>query len=548
MKFLSIAFSILLLLASCSEESLEIQPTDRLSDATIWNDPSTADLFLNDIYNSLNAGPYPSVFRENPSEVSNDPLDNFTDNSTYGPGAGTPSSQLFNNSSYNPSSTLFDKQWEYMYANIRKCNLFMEKIAASEFDENVKTGMIAQARFLRVYYYKQLVDLYAGVPLITEVLNNKDGEAIFHSRSTYEECVAFIQTESLLAAADLPLKVLGNNIGRATKGAALALKGEEELYAGKWADAAATHKQIIQEMGDGKVYNLFPDYVGLFYANNENNQEVIFDIQFSPNLKNKNINQYWGVVEVAKGAGWGSCDPTQNLVDEYEFLDGKTAAEGSINYDPQNPYKNREKRFYASIIYDGCTWRGKKIYTRLGIPNNANEINISGKSGNSGRTGYFVKKLQDSTIASTPSTLDGTNVIMLRYAEVLLNYAEAQNEFSGPDQSVYDAVNKIRKRAGQPDLPLGLGQVEMRERIRHERRIEFAFEGKRFYDIMRWKIADQLFSEPIHGMKISDTNGKLTYEKVQVRKVTFDPAKNYLQPIPQYAIDKNPKIQQNPNY
>lgn len=540
--FLLISIS---LLASCGKNDLEIMPTDRLSDATIWNSPATANLFLNDIYNSLNAGPYPTVFTNVPSEVSNDPLDNFTDNSTYGPVAGPASAVLFDPGSYGPANTLFNNQWKNMYANIRKCNLFIEKVTPSAFEANTKKQMIAEARFLRAYFYRQLNDLYFGVPIITKVLDNEtQGDSIFYKRNTYEECVAFIQSELQAAANDLPATVTGSNIGRATRGSALGLKGEEELYAGKWKEAAATNKQIIDE----KKYSLFPDYAGLFYSNNENNQEVLFDIQFAPVTKPKGINQYLGVVDVPKGGGWGSGDPTQNIVDEYEFKDGKTAAGGSALYDPNNPYQNREKRFYASVIYDGSIWKGKVVYTRLGIPNNSNEINLSGKSGNSGRTGYFVKKIQDSTLPNNNITLDGANYIVLRYAEVLLNYAEAQNELSGPDQSVYDAVNLVRKRAGQPDLPTGLSQAAMRDRIRHERRIELAFEGKYFYDIMRWKTAEQIFSQPIYGMKITSQNGKLVYEKVPVRKVKFDPSKNYRQPIPQYALDQNPKLTQNPGY
>jgi hypothetical protein len=543
-KIIAILLSIIIL-ESCTDKDLEITPADKLSDATVWTDAATANLFLNDIYNSLNAGPYPAVSREAPSEISNDPLDDFTDNATYGPEAGLPSAQIFNSSSYGPSTQLFPKQWQYMYANIRKCNLFMEKLNGASFAEDTKKSMVAQARFLRAYFYKQLIDLYGGVPLITKVLNNTtDGDGIFYARNTYEESVAFIRKECEEAAADLPLTVSGSNIGRATKGAALALKGEEELYAGKWQEAAATHKQIMQL----NQYDLFPDYIGLFYPANENNKEVIFDIQFAPNLKSKNINQYWGVVEVAKGAGWGSCDPTQNLVDQYEFLDGKTEAEGSALFDPKKPYTNREKRFYASIIYDGAVWRGKVVYTRLGIANNANEINVVGKSGNAGRTGYFVRKLQDSTIGSTPSTLDGSNHIVYRYAEVLLNYAEAQNEAAGPDASVYDAVNRVRRRAGQPDLAAGLSKDQMRQKIRHERRIELAFEGKYFYDLMRWKTAADVLNKPVYGMKITGTGNNLVYEKIQVRKIIFNPAKNYLQPIPQLAIDQNPRLTQNPNY
>jgi len=542
MKTYSILILAVLIFASCEE--LEITPSDRLSDESVWYNPETAGLFLNDIYNDLNAGPYPSVYLNLPSEISNEPLDNFTDNTTYGPSAGNPSAQLFDNNSYGPSNPLFRDQWRKMYESIRKCNLFFEKVTASDFEETTKKGLLAQCRFLRAYFYRQLVDLHGGVPIITAVLRNDTGEEIFYPRNSYDECVSFIGDECEAAAADLPTTVTGADIGRATKGAALALKGEEELYAGKWADAVATHQQII----DMHVYSLFPDYVGLFYANNENNQEVIFDIQFAPELRRKRVNQFWGIPMVAKGAGWGACDPTQNLVDCYEFKDGKTEAGGSSLFDPENPYQNRDSRFYASIIYDGSVWRGTAIYTRLGIPNNANEINVIGKSGNAGRTGYFVKKLQDSTIYSTNSTLDGANVIILRYAEVLLNYAEAKNELNGPDQSVYDAINQIRRRAGQPDLPGGLNQTEMRQRIRNERRVELAFEGKYFYDIMRWRTAEQIFSQPIYGMKITTQGGKLTYEKIPVRTVAFDPSKNYLQPILQYALDQNQKLTQNPGY
>ncbi|MDD4631667.1 MAG: RagB/SusD family nutrient uptake outer membrane protein [Proteiniphilum sp.] len=526
---------------SCTE--LEISPKDRLSDESVWSNPETADLFLNDIYNSLNAGPYPSVWTNLPSEISNDPLDNFTDNTTYGP-TGTPSYSLFDNGSYGPSNPLFNNQWRKMYQNIRQCNLFIEKVTASDFNDETKKGFVAQARFLRAYFYRQLIDLHGGVPIITKVLRNSGGEEIFYPRDSYEDCVSFIQNECDEVAKDLPLTVGGANLGRATKGAALALKGEEELYAGKWSDAVNTHKEIM-ELG---VYDLFHNYGDLFYAANENNEEVIFDIQFAPEVKRKRINQFWGVPMVQKGAGWGSCDPTQNLIDCYEFTDGKTEAEGSSMFNPDAPYKNRDSRFYASIIYDGSVWRGDTIYTRLGIPNNYNEINIVGKSGNAGRTGYFTKKLQDSTIYSTNSMLDGTNFIVYRYAEVLLNYAEAKNEVSGPDSEVYDAINKVRARAGQPPLPPNLNKEQMREKIRHERRIELAFEGKYFYDIMRWRTAETIFKRPIYGMKITKKSGKLIYEKIPVRTVIFDPDKNYLQPIPQYAMDQNTRLKQNPNY
>src|SRR5690606_28755555 len=150
---------------------------------------------------------------------------------------------------------------------------------ASDFPDAAKKSLIAQGRFLRAYYYKSLMDLYGGVPLITKPLDRaSDGDAIFQPRNSYEECVAFIQKECEEAAVDLPLKVSGKDVGRATKGAAWALKGELELYAGKWPDAAATNLKIMES---GAGYDLFPDYETLFYEANENNEEVIFDVQYA---------------------------------------------------------------------------------------------------------------------------------------------------------------------------------------------------------------------------------------------------------------------------
>lgn len=545
MKKYLILFAVLAVFASCTKNTLEITPSNELSDATVWNSPATATLFFNDIYNQLNAGPWGSNSNHLPSEISNDPLECYTDNATYGPGPGNESYLLFDNDSYGPSNDLFGPQWANMYADIRKCNLAIQKVTASNFPDATKKSMIAQARFLRAYFYKQLIDLYGGVPLITTVLDNTtQGDAIFYPRNSYTDCVTFIQTECAAAVGDLPQKVTGTSVGYATWGAAMAMKGEEELYAGKWSDAAATNMAIMKST----LYSLFPDYVGLFYANNENNQEVLFDIQFAPNIKSKRINQFWGVPMVAKGQGWGGDDPTQNLVDQYDFLDGKTAAEGSALYDPAHPYAKLDKRFYATVIYDGSIWRGAPVYTRLGIANNANQINVVNLQGNAGRTGYFMKKYMDSTISSAPSALDGTNYIVWRYGEVLLNYAEAQNELGGPDQTVYDAINQIRARGGLPKIATGLTQASMRSVIRHERRIELAFEGKYFYDIMRWKTAQSAFSQPMYGMKITTVNGQLVYTKVVVRNIVFDPAKNYLQPIPQKVLDQNTKITQNPNY
>lgn len=546
MKKINLFILGVLFVISC-EDVLNISPTDQISDEFVWSSPENANLFLNDIYNSLNAGPMSSHWLGRPSEVSGDPLDNYSGNSIQG-GLGAPSYTLYTDASYDASNRMFDDQWRDMYANIRKTNLFIMRVGESDFEGEIKNNMLAQARFLRAFFYKQLIDFYGGVPLITKPLDQNSGEEINYPRSSYEEVVSFLVDEMADAAMYLPATLPPSDVGRVTRGAALALKGSVELYAGRWSDAAATNVEIIQS----GVYDLFDDYESLFWEENDNNTEVIFDIQFEPVVKGHAREGIWSVVKLGGAGGWGSICPTQNIVDEYEFIDGLTEVEGSDLFDPQNPYQNRDERFYASIVYDGSEFAGETVYTRLGIPNNVSQYNPTGSGNSSTRTGYYIRKFMDPKITSFAENrsllTSGSNYIVYRYAEILLSYAEAQNEVSGPDQTVYDAVNQVRSRVGQPDLPSGLSQDEMRNRIWRERRIELAFEAKYFYDIRRWGIADEVFSEPQYGIRITEENGSLVYQKEPVQTITFDPSKHYLKPIPQYALDQNPALEQNPGW
>ncbi|MGN5953979.1 RagB/SusD family nutrient uptake outer membrane protein [Sphingobacterium lactis] len=535
--------SIFLINIGCNDSSLDISPTDQLTDVTVWQNAENAGLFLNDIYNQLNPGPVSSVWTNLPSEISNDPLDNFSDNSVSGNLAGIPSYEVFTQGAQSPSIPIYNNFWKDSYAKIRKCNLLIEKVSNSNFPDNKKKSLVAQGRFLRAYYYRSLMQLYGGVPLITKVLDRvKDGEAIFQPRNTLVECVTFIEKECEDIAIDLPLKAGAKDIGRATKGAAWALKAEVQLQVGKYAESAETCLKI---MNSGAGYDLFSDYGTLFFEENEGNKEVIFDIQYAAEIKGTITEKYWNPTQTTDGTGWQAVNPTQDLIDEYEFLDGKTESEGSTQFNPNDPYKNRDKRFYASIIYDGASWKTGVINSRLGIPNNKNQFGNSGAT----RTGYYLRKKVNPAVV--PGVSSGQNSIVWRYAEILLNYAESKNEVLGqPDKSIYDAINKIRTRAGLPDLPLGLNKDQMRSKIRHERRIELAFEGKRLFDLWRWKTAEQVFSKPLRAMKITVNNGTLVFDKIAIDggKIKFDASKNYLMPIPETVRGLNPKIDQNPNY
>ncbi|WP_416442454.1 RagB/SusD family nutrient uptake outer membrane protein [Leeuwenhoekiella sp. A16] len=571
---------------SCDEEFLDNTDKTNLNDDTQWESESTADLFLNDIYSSVpNKGNEP----EN--------LDNFTDDNDAG----------FYYTSYNwksgivtPSASGFEvwggtsgptdhANWTSTYNKVRKCNLFIQKVNenSTNFSETYIQKRIDEARFLRAYFYSELWLHVGGLPIITEPLdrNTMDSTEIYNARSTFAETLNFMtdELESIVQNQALEVKYSfgDSDAGRATLGAALALKGWLELYAAsplfnsspalpdpshlisfeskdasRWAKAAATNKKFIDEYGG--TYALFQDLPNLWRASNEYNSEVIWDRQVVANTMGSNYEQYGGPVWV-NGVyyTWGNYDPTQEMVDAFAMANGKVISDPTSGYDPQNPYEGREKRFYDFIVYDGAPYKldwmetTDTIYTRIDEVNpSLNEIDFG--SDDVGNTGYYSKKKLNPD-APRGGGASGQNYIFYRYAMVLLNYAEAQNEASGPDASVYEAINAIRNRSELPDLAEGLDQDAMREAIHRERRVELGYENNRFFDIIRWKIAEDVMNVDKHGMKItntspSDNSGEWVYEVIPLNHPHVFTPKMYMNPIPQSIIDQNPKIEQNPGY
>ena len=225
--------------------------------------------------------------------------------------------------------------------------------------------------------------------------------------------------------------------------------------------------------------------------------------------------------------GWEAISPTKDLVDLYECTDGKSIAESPL-YDENNPFVNRDPRLDHTILYDGAEIAGK-IYT-------------SGAAlGNSTRTGYSIRKYVNP--ANDGMNFPGwTNFIYIRYAEILLVYAEAQNEIAGPDASVYEAVNEVRRRVGMPDLPANLSKDQMREAIRKEKRIEFAFEGVYLYDTRHWRTTEAAVTKPVYGKKVDG-------EYVWVENRKFNPERDYLWAIPLEEIDLSKGVlTQNPGW
>mgnify|MGYP000828976947 FL=1 len=549
----------LALLSAC-EDWLEIEPKDRFGDTTVWGSEENADMFLNDIYNQL-----PHLNNETQN------LDQYSDNSYVGAEWMNARTTIYTGA-LSPTSWIpgpWD-MWKWgrqnnddakgQYERIRSCNLFITKVTESDFSAEYKKERLAEARFLRAWFYHYLWMAYGGVPIITEVLDNNVSTDIFYPRETAQKTFEFIDKELDEIKDDLPPRRSGSDLGRASKGAILTLKGWVELFHAselrnpgkdkkRWEAAAATLKDVI----DLQVYHLQPTILDLWTEATNNNDEVIFDFQMSKQNGGRREGLFGPVFVKGVQSSWGNMQPTQELVDDYCMANGLPITDPASGYNKNNPYKNREKRFYQSILYDGSMWQCEEIITRVGV-GSPNEIDTSSDSDVT-NTGYYTRKTIDESVngADNLQMSNGmANYIFFRYADVLLMYAEASLE-AGDKPTAVEYLDMVRTRGGNmPSIddtyPLGITENQLREIIRRDRRIELAFEDKRWWDILRWKICDGengVMNKPIGGMKIEDTNGDgvWEYNYHEVGKRTFLP-RMYYQPIPQYVIDKNPVIRE----
>jgi len=576
-------------LHSCDKD-LDNQQKVSLDDNTQWATESNADIFLNDVYDQL-----PDIY----SQPEN--LDNFTDDNDAG---FYYNSWKFKDGNLDPASTNYTLfgggatgvqtvsryNWPALYTSIRKCNTFIQQVNGHKTNYSAAwlNKRIDEARFNRAFHYSILFLHWGGVPVILDPQVRSDTANLFVKRSTYAETLDFLTKtlDTVLNNKYLAVKYNKGNpdAGRATLGAALMLKAYLQLVAAsptynsatypggpdpnkiagfgnadvtRWATAAASFKKFIDDWGGGKTYGLFAEDSTLWYEENEYNTEVIWDRQYVPNVKGSNYEQYGGPVYVLGSYyTWGNYNPTQELVDQFFMANGKPITDPSSGYDPQHPYVGRERRFYKWIVYDGAPYKldwmsaQDTIYTRIDkVRPSLNQIDFA-STDVSNTAYYFRKKLNPKNRPA--QGLSGANYIYFRYAEVLLGYAEAQNEAVGPDASVYAAMKEVRARVNLPELPAGLSQSQMRDAIRQERRVELCFENKRFQDIIRWKIADQVLTVDLHGMKIentkADNTGTWVYSPVGLNHPHAFKVRQYMHPIPQSALAQNPKLVQTPGY
>ncbi|GAO41936.1 RagB/SusD family nutrient uptake outer membrane protein [Flavihumibacter petaseus] len=547
-------------LATCSLFSLSCNkvldkaPLDSYTDQSVWSDLKLAEAFVNNIYNVLPTTTYDWGKSINRSYLLSCAADEGFNKFDY---AGVRS--VINKGILSPDNTGDFDIWAKNYYQIQNANLFLSKVDEIPGDENYRNRLKGEVLFLRAYAYFQLVNDYGGVPIITEPFNlNSEFNA---TRSTYEETVSFVVSELDKAAELLPLSTNSSTTGKATAPLALAIKSRLLLYAAsaqwntgndqsKWTAAAAAAKAVI----DLNQFSLYRgNYADIFTTFNE---ELI-----GMRLSNKQYNwdAFCGIEMMCYPSGyhgWAAFAPTQNLVDAFGMADGKAITDATSGYDPQKPYLNRDPRFYADIVHDGRPLGNPAYFTyRINATNPTGteaefyEGGMDSPQGidtwNNSETRYSLRKYMDTTFDFNLTTQTNKFWILSRLSEIYLNYAEAEFNL-GHEAVAREYLDKVRERAGIT-TPLTESGVALENRIRSERQVELCFEGHRYYDVRRWKIAETTDNLPARQVIITrSSNGAKTYEYKTLEQRYFD-VSNYLLPIPRTEIERT-GLPQNPGY
>ena len=539
------AFS-LLFLDSCSEDILNKEPLDQFSDAAVWRDEALIQAFVANTYRITPLGGFTSSALR---------IACATDE-CYARGGGL---DAVNAGNITPSDLNALDFWtsstgQNYWGVITKVNVFLGKIDESPINEDLKNSLTGEMRFLRAYSYFQLATLHGGVPLITKQFTLNDEFNV--PRNTYDECMNFVISELDAIANILPLEYPTSQKGKVTRGAVLAAKSRALLYMAsplnnssndqaKWQAAADAAKAVI-DMGK---YSLFNNYKNLFLKANAYNSEVIWSRPFNSTADPESARAERSLYPNSYGGASQAC-PLHNLIDDYEMLSG-LQPEVDPAYNPQNPYINRDPRFYATIFYDGAIFQGTPVETFL--PKGKDSAEGTKSPHNSSPTAYNVRKFIDETVIN-PGSLPGADPqgnspwIFIRYAEILLNYAEAKY-FLGDEATCREYINKIRSRPGINMPPVTEIGAALLARLQNERRIELVFEEQRWFDVRRWKIAPTVLNVPGKRIQIIKnlTTGVKTYTVIDFNARAFYD-RNYLVPIPQTEIEKNSLLTQNPGY
>jgi hypothetical protein len=566
------------LLPGCSKKGfLDQTVTSSLNETTTFTDSVNSMAFLNNIYVQAGFASDPRRFNGGFYAAG---LDAASDEAE-GPNASSSNGFIqFATGSVNPS-VVPDDAWAISYSNIRAVNQLLRNLYRVPIPNSLKVQSRAEARFLRAWYYAIMLEHYGGVPLIGDTVY-ASSDKIDAKRSSYRACVNYILSECDAAGADLPLSQTGAQYGRASKGACMALKARVLLFAAsplfnnggmaqgiagldsvvaypdsdpnRWQLAADAAKDVIASNG----FHLYVDSTTVagekgygfqhVFIERNNNPEYIFARMMGDN---KYLESLW---DVPSRGGSGGAFAYQEMVDAFPMSNGLPITDPGSGYDPANPYQNRDPRLGYTVMHDSTLrpvfGANQPAPVQLYINTSVNPpVAASGDAVYKGTpTGLYIYKMVDPTLINNSLGATKRCLPLMRYAEVVLNFAEASNEASGPSTQVYQSIEAIRQRAGiRPyQLPAGLTQDELRTLIRNERRVELAYEGFRFFDVRRWLIAEQTDNQQMHGMEV-DRGAGVVYKPFNVRKHNFNKAM-YLWPIPLKEIAKSPELLQNPLY
>lgn len=517
------AFSSLALL-SCDSSLLETVPNDRLSVDVFWKTENDAKIAVNALYTDLDGTNI--VTWDGVTDIAHT-NQNFNVNAYVELGT------------YDATSSAIYNEWVAAYRGIRATNYFLENVdKIPNANATIINQLKGEAKVLRAYQYIKLIGLYGAVPLVTTSLTLDEGRAV--TNSTVPQLWDFVDKELNEASTLLPATYGAADKGRVTKGAALGLLARANLYAGRYQKAADAADLVIKS----GTYGLYDSYEKLFSYAAENNKEVLLDKQFIKDTYAHSIFQ--SLAPYSQKNGGSTFVPTKALVDLYETSDGKKITDAGSGYNPAKPYDKRDNRLKYSIYLEGDVLPSGLVFKPQPTSGTADAI---GSTYIASTTGFNIKKYINTEDYANPGN-SGINIVLLRYAEILLSYAEAKIELNQIDASVFSAINLVRNGRSdvkQPSVTTGT-QAELRELVRRERTVELAFEGQHLFDIRRWKTAEKVMPGPVYGITYTNAQGQLvTVESVAVNKV-FDPARHYLWPIPQKEMNLSPMLKQNPNW
>lgn len=583
------ALASLCLMLACQEtDFLDNTQTTDLNEQTVFVDSTYATQFFFGIFEDIGFDSDPQRFNDGALIFPrfSGGLDGASDESEPHVIPAITTDVQFASGTVNSAIVAHDA-WDIGYKNIRRVNQFISHLDLMPFKQQQKDQMKAETRFLRAWYYAQLLKHYGGVPIVYDTVYS-DKDKIDATRKTYAECVNYIISECDAAAAVLPIKSTTRDYGHIGSGACKALKARVLLYAAsplfngsqfagseplnsivgypsydpeRWKKAADAARDVIAlnayklHVNNSPVRGegFYEEFLSKDFSNTNGSEGLILERNSTESNRKEQLFQ-----PPSRGGGQGGAYPYQGIVDAFPMANGMAITDPGSGYDPQHPYDNRDPRLANSINRDQSLMpmvlQGSPVPIDIFIGKNPNS-KYQGRSPGQDAvhlgtpTGYYCNKRLHRVVLGNSFVQGPAARPVMRYAEVLLNFAEATNEYDGPTSEVYAALEAIRDRAGilPATVTPGLSKEQMRDFIRNERRIELAFEGHRFFDVRRWMIAGQTENDEAIGMEVIRDGDEVSYRPYVVRKRVFRQAM-YFWPIPYAETAKSVELLQNPYY